>query len=296
MAQFPITDNRSIIDGLNYVLSGPGSLGQDFAGVSSYTSAYLTGNYRSPFSSTTAVPLYVAPINLSNAQQLDSRTIKYTFAVAQSTPPFQLGNGLTVKSVTPSTYNSSSLSAAGYSINQIGVVECTTTYVIVRTVDTITTTLGSYVSGGTVGYTSTDTNNNSTDLDVLVGVTSDQDSVFVSGQLDQIISYTTSTSQDLTVYVDINRYRAFSNNELVNPVLIYEFDETIVEKTYTTTGLTGTGTLPLIETIFANIIDQPGIGQYRYILEVYFETSGALLEVTQDELKLRSITAQVVKP
>jgi hypothetical protein len=203
---------------------------------------------------------------------------------------------LTVKSVTPSTYNSSSLSAAGYSINQIGVVECTTTYVIVRTVDTITTTLGSYVSGGTVGYTSTDTNNNSTDLDVLVGVTSDQDSVFVSGQLDQIISYTTSTSQDLTVYVDINRYRAFSNNELVNPVLIYEFDETIVEKTYTTTGLTGTGTLPLIETIFANIIDQPGIGQYRYILEVYFETSGALLEVTQDELKLRSITAQVVKP
>lgn len=296
MAQFPVTDNKSILDGLNYVLSGPSSLGQDFAGYSEYTSAYLTGNYRAPFSSTTSVPLYVAPINLSNAQQLDNRTIKYTFAVAQATAPFAIGNGLSVSGVTPSTYNSNSLSAAGYSINQIGVVECTTTYVIVRTVDTITTSLGSYVSGGAISYTSTDTNFNSTDLDVLVGVTGNQDSVFVSGQLDQIISYTATGLEDLTVYVDINRYKAVSNNDRVNPVLIYEFDGTLVEKAYTTTGLIGTGSIPLIETVFANIIDQPGVGQYRYILEVYFETGSGLLEVTKDELKLRSITAQVVKP
>ena len=48
MATFPVQSGseQNIIDGLNYVLSGPSGLGQNFAGFSSYTPAWLTGNYR----------------------------------------------------------------------------------------------------------------------------------------------------------------------------------------------------------------------------------------------------------
>lgn len=291
MAQFPVTDQQSIVDGLNYVMSGPGGLGQAFAGVNTYAEGYLTGNFRSPFSSTTTTPLYVAPIALSLAEQLNARTIKYTFASAQPLPPFALGNGLTVTGITPAAYNSANLS-----ITAIGVVECTTTYVIVRNRDVIVGSLGTYVSGGSITYTSMDFQA-STDLDVRVGVTSNLDAVFISAQLDQEITYTVSTAPaDMTVYVDITRFTAVSNNDATNPEFLFDDATTIVSKQYAYTGLTGTGTVPLLETIFVAITDQPGVGLFRYILEVYFETVSGVLEVTEDKLLLRSISTQVIKP
>lgn len=297
MSKFPIEagDTEGVRDAVNYLLSGPGGLGQDFAGFSSYTPAYLTGNFRIPFSQTAPAELYVAPIALSNAQQLDDRTVKYTFASAQLAPPFSLGNGLTASGITPNTYDSSELRDAGYSTTQIGVIECTTTYVIVRTINPITTPLGTYVSGGSITYSSMDTLN-STDCDVRVTVTGGTDRVFISGQLDEVVSYIVPDStEDLTVYVDITRYKAFANNNPVNPDFIFDEPYTVTEKVYTFTGLTGTGTLPLTETVFTAVVDQPPPGYYRYILEVYFTSSGAGLQVTEDELILRSISAQVVK-
>lgn len=298
-AKYPveISDSEGIVDAINYLMSGPAGLGQNFAGFSSYSPVYLTGNFRIPFTQDTTANLYVAPISLSNAEELDDRTIKYTFASAQPSAPFSLGNGLSVDGITPSSYNSSDLSAAGTPITQIGVVECTTTYVIVRTRDPITTPLGTYVSGGTIEYSSMDTYN-STDCDVRVTVTGGTDRVFVSAQLDQLINYEVVTaSADMTVYVAINRYKAFTNNNPVNPDFIFDDRTTIVEKAYEYTGLTGTGSLPLIETVYATIVDEPDPSYYRYILEVYFQTFGATTDiyVTTDELLLRSISAQVVK-
>lgn len=298
-AKYPvdISDQEGIVDAVNYLLSGPAGLGQNFAGFSSYTPAYLTGNFRIPFSQSTPANLYVAPISLSDAEQLDDRTIKYTFSSAQPSAPFSLGNGLTVTGITPSSYNSSDLSAAGTPIVQIGVVECTTTYVIVRTRDPITTPLGTYVSGGSIEYSVMDTYN-STDGDVRVTVTGGTDRVFVSAQLDQLISYDVPTgNHDMTVYVAINRYKAFTNNNPVNPDFIFDDRTTIVEKAYEYIGLNNTGTLPLIETVFTGVLDEPDPGYYRYILEVYFQTFGATTDiyVTQDELRVRSTTAQVVK-
>lgn len=297
MAKFPveISDTEGIVDAVNNLLSGPGGLGQNFAGFSSYAPAYLTGNFRIPFTQDSIADLYVTPINLSNAEQLDDRTIKYTFAAAQPTPPFALGNGLSVTGITPSTYNSSSLSAAGYPITQIGVVECTTTYVIVRTRNAITTPLGSYVSGGQIFYYSMDTYL-STDCDVRVTVTGGTDRVFISGQLDETIGYDIlSGTGNLTVYVALNRYVGVINNDPVNPDYIFDLDETVAEKTYNYTGLTGTGTLDLIETVFATVLDQPAPGYYRYILEVYFEGSTSNVQIVTDEFGLRSISSQVVK-
>lgn len=300
VAKYPVDigDQEGIVDAVNYLLSGPAGLGQNFAGFSSYTPMYLTGNFRIPFTQDTIAELYVAPINLSDAEQLDDRTIKYTFFGAPlASVPFSLGNGLTVAGVTPSSYNSTSLNAAGTPITQIGVVECTDSYVIVRTRDPIITPLGTYVSGGTIKYSSMDAYN-STDCDVRVTVTGGSDRVFIAGQLDQLINYEVLTaSADMTVYVAINRYKAFTNNNPVNPDYIFDDRTTIVEKAYEYTGLTGTGTIPLIETVFASFVDEPDPAYYRYILEVYFETFGATtdIQVTSDELLLRSISAQVVK-
>lgn len=300
---YPVTGTTAdIVEGLNYVLSGPGGLGQNFAGFSAYETAYLTGNFRIPFSQSTTAKLYVAPIALSNAQQIDSRTIKYTFAALQPSAPFQLGNGLTVTGVTPSTYNSLSLKNAGTSINQIGVIECTTAYVIVRTVSNITTALGTYVSGGSIEYSSMDVYN-STDCDVRVTVQGGQERVFISAQANQTISYTATTASDVNIYVEISRYTATLTNDTANQEFTFEGPDTISSRKYSYVGVTGSGVYPL-ETIFTSVIDiptdpdtgKPQPGYYRYILEVYFEVISGDIQVTEDALSLRSITAQVVKP
>lgn len=298
MAQFPVSDNQGIQDGLNYVLSGPTGQGQNFAGFSSYAEGYLTGNFRVPFTQTSPVDLYVAGISLSNAQQLDDRTIKYTFTSAQPTPPFALGNGLYVTGITPTNWNSADLKNAGYSIYTIGVVECTTTYVIVRTVAAISGTLPAYISGGTISYSSMAVSN-STDCDVRIVVAGGQDQVVLSAQLNQAISYTATGTADMTVYVDINRYLGSPNDDPVNPEFVFGDQTLITEKAYTYTGLTGTGALSLLETIFVSVVDTPPPGFYRYIVEVYFEdtsSAGNSIEVTEDLLTLRSLSAQVIKP
>jgi hypothetical protein len=300
-AKFPVDigDDEGILDAVNYLLSGPAGLGQNFSGFSSYDPVkYLTGNFRIPFSQLTPASLYVGPISISNATQLDDRTIQYDFAGAPLiSAPFSLGNGLNITGVSPSSYNSVDLTAAGTSIQQIGVVECTDSYVIVRTVSPITTPLGSYSSGGSIVYSVMDSYN-STDCDVRVTVTGGTDRVFISGQLDQLINYEVLTANaDMTVYVAIRRFKAFPNDNPTNPDYIFQPDGTVVEKTYPYIALTGTGTLPLIETVFTSIVDQPPPGYYRYIIEVYFQTFGVSTDiyVTSDELRLRSISAQVVK-
>ena len=48
MSKYPVEvgDDEGIADSLNYLLSGPGGLGQNFKGFSSYAPTYLTANYR----------------------------------------------------------------------------------------------------------------------------------------------------------------------------------------------------------------------------------------------------------
>lgn len=298
-AKFPVelSDQEGIVDAVNYLLSGPAGLGQNFAGFSSYATAYLTGNFRIPFTQIALPELYVAPIALSNAEQLDSRTIKYTFASAQPTPPFALGNGLTVTGIDPINYNSSDLGNAGTGITQIGVVECTTTYVIVRTVTAITGTFPAYVSGGDIEYSTTGNFFNSTDCNARVTVTGGQDRVFISGQLDNLISYAVQSDPAILTYtVALNRYVGSLNTDPTNPDYTFEYQSTVAAKVYTYTGLSGTGTLPLVETVFSTFIDEPDPGFYWYILEVKFRNNlGGDMQVTSSEFGLRGLSAQVVK-
>lgn len=307
MSQFPINSPEGVYEAVNYLASGPAASGQIFNGFNAFKpldpadDQYLTGNFRLPFSQVGTASLYVPPISLSNAEQLDNRTIKYTFSSPQASPPFSLGNGITIENVTPSTYDSSSLSAAGYSAYQIGVVQCTTTYVIVRTRSPINTDLGTYVSGGTVKYyIAADVDNSaytSTDCDIRINVNGNTDKVAVNGQLNQTISYDViSGPSDFTVWVAINRYRGFPNNDPVNPDYLFDKEATIAREIYYYTGLTGTGTIDT-STVFQTVLDTPGLGYYRYILEVVFEypTGGVEVQVSTDLLGLRSISAQTGK-
>jgi hypothetical protein len=282
MAKYPVEigDDEGTADALNYLLSGPAGLGQNFAGFSSYTPAYLTGNFRKPYSQTGVAQLYVAPISCSSAVQLDDRTFQYNFSVPQATPPFSNGNNIRGDGWTNDFYNGNQ--------GVIGVVVCTTTYVIFRT-NTYYPGIGDDFTGGTVSLNRNDALC-STDCNARVTVSGGTDRVFISGQLDQTLGYT--GSGDMVVTVQVNRYYGIINNNPINPDYIFLFDGTVAEKVYSYTGLTTGSTL--IETIFSTIVDQPKPNYYWYILEVTFTPTGSLI-VNTDTLGLRSLSAQVVK-
>ena len=287
MSQFPVeaADTEGILDGLNYLLSGPGGLGQDFGGFGSFDIKYLTGNFRVPYSSTIPVNLYVAPIALGTSTQLSGDTFEYEFAVPQASAPFVQGQTVVIAGVTDSYYDGT--------YDKIGVVQCTTTSVIVRSV-------GQFLpiqppsTGGTATVSSMD-ELESTDCNVKVVITGGTDRVFISSQLNAIISYAATVASDLTVTVQINRYVGFPNTDPVNPGFLFNFDETVSQRQYQYTGLTGTGNLPL-EAIFSTFPDANILpGYYWYLQEFLFEQTGGDLQVTQCALGLRSTTAQVVK-
>ena len=78
MSKYPVEvgDDEGINDALNYLLSGPGGLGQFFKGFNSYSPTYLTANFRPPFTQSGIANLFVAPIALSTSEWVDGRTFK----------------------------------------------------------------------------------------------------------------------------------------------------------------------------------------------------------------------------
>jgi len=188
------------------------------------------------------------------------------------------------------------------SYDPIGVATCTTTYVIARTADPYT--VPGPGSGGTVKLFNTSAVPKvyalSTDCNAKIVVNGGNDRVFISAQLNNRISYLATTSSDLSYAVAINRYIGSPNTDPANPGYFFEFDKLIAKRVYTGTGftgLTGTGTLPNIETIFTNFPDQNITpAYYWYIMDVSFQvTNGGDLQVTQSELGLRSMSTQTVK-
>lgn len=302
---YPATSTQQgILDGLNYVLSGPGGLGQDYSwfndnGLQQYD---LTGNYRLPFTQISyndphvpGINLYVAPISLSTSEMIDGRTFKFTFASSTGTAQFVPGQGITVSGVADSFYNDSYIT--------IGVVECTDTYVTVRTSDTYAIQAPS--TGGTVGLNSMDFLT-STDCNGRVTVTGGQQGVIISTQLNAELFVNSGTTGSYYYQVSINRYKAISNNDPTNPDFLFVPDnepingiprppQTLAFKEVLI-PVTSLITSSEQETIFTSIIDQPGIGYYWYILEVKFiDNSGGNI-VTNMILNQRSFTAQVFKP
>ena len=288
MPQFPVSDAEGIQDGLNYVLSGPSGTGQNFASFGAGTLGDLTGNFRPPYTilnatTTPAVDLYVAPIALSTAEMLDERTWRYTYTTPLAQPAFQLGQPITVTGVADPYYDGP--------FTAIGVIESTTTYVIARSQESYTVVANS--TGGTVELDTMDTRI-STDCNAKVTVTSAQDRVVLSAQLNNTIYVDAAALPGSLVYtVEINRYVASPTNDVANPDFRFNYDATVIskKKTITTTVVQQ----PEEETLFINFIDQPGPGYYWYILEVKFKDLVTGQIVTNSQAALRSFTAQVLK-
>jgi hypothetical protein len=374
MSQFPINyneqDSDSVVDAVNYVLSGPSGLGQNFSGLSGYNNTYLTGNGRAPFtiasvsvnalggSGATTVTvdsiegiregywvnnasgtigtgaqvavggidantktitltvansgpvsglvtfyekqyadLYVAPVVITTITWLSPYNIRINFA-AQPSPPFELGNNVRV--------SGSSVGIYDYYYTGAGVIECTTTYAIVKSTRSISNP--GVGLGGTVFFTSTiqppvgtavPAPNDWVQTDCVANatVTGATDRVFISGQVNQRISYAAVTPSNLRLTVAINRYTNINIGSPQTPELRRIFDTTIAQRSYLFSGLTGTGTLATQESVFNTFIDEPSPGFYTYRLELLFRVvnSTGNMEVTRDAIDVRTLSTQVVK-
>ena len=102
-AKYPVevSDQEGIADALNYLLSGPAGLGQNFDGVSvSNDIAYLRPTFREPFTvpiTTTLDPALYLSVPASDAVPvgaLPTQEITVTFATPFTDAPFQFGDKL----------------------------------------------------------------------------------------------------------------------------------------------------------------------------------------------------------
>jgi hypothetical protein len=284
MAQYTNVTDYTLQDNLNYLLSGPSGLGQNFAGFNAFTDVYLTGTFRQPYTvptTTSPAPSWYSQETITGITVIDSKTIQVSYA-ATATPPFNVGDTVTLAGVTPDFYNGDYVS---------GVVSSTTTETVLQTQQSYT--WPAYVSGGTA----TKDNSNSyqsTDCNARVTVYGPTDRVFVSAQLQLDYTYTCTGASEWNVYVAINRYRG--EIDITRPRsgdFIFQYDQLITEETFNFTS-SASGSESLTAT-FTNAVDVPTFGYYWYILEIYFEP------VSGDPLPdvftagLRALSAQAVR-
>jgi hypothetical protein len=319
MSQYPVADSAGIIEGVNYLLSGPSGSGQNFDGYKSYVPEYVTSYFRAPF----VLPKFdedgnvivanqertkwsSSPISISTITPIDEFNFQVNFASAQPTAPYSIGQGLFI---TGSTATGSAPGFYNAYWTPPGVVTCSTTAVVIRTNQPYTLPTG---TGGVIRLDASDSYV-STAGNGRVKVFGPNDRVFVSGEINFDYDYTSNAAGSLDVYASINRYVGFiDTQDPVNNELRFLGPDTIVEKLHTITiPGSGTGTITNEEFFFTTLIDSPtytvtqngqpvikGYGFYWYILELFFVSdneSGAIVLPTQVTTNYLSFTAQVIK-
>jgi hypothetical protein len=296
MAQFPIEigDDAATNEAVNYLLSGPAGLGQNFQGFSQYLPAYIRPSTRQPWNlpitvgdPPTAQPLNPSiyldiPINNITVPTNPGQQIVCTFTTPQATAPFNYGDQIDLAGVTPSFYDGSYTTFS-----------CTTTTVTLFTSGTYT--WPAYVSGGSVGRNYMNYPN-STDCNARVTVAGPTDQVFVSAQLDLSYEYECFNNISYDVIVRISRGKGFPDSTPGSNDFLFADFTTISEKTFSKTVTVGTGTDSL-EAIFTTVLDGPNLdfGYYWYILEVEFVADITDVTIGRATTGLRSLTAQVIK-
>jgi hypothetical protein len=299
MAQFPIEidDSQAINEAINYLLSGPAGLGQNFQGFSAYLPAYIRPSGKQPWSLdilSTLNPSFYLNIPINDVQPVGGATsqfVKFVFTSAQPTAPFQYGDSLETDNIVaggvdPNFYNDSWT-----------VYSSTTTDVTVVT--SIAYTWPAYVSGGDVGRNFMNYGQD-TDCNARVTVAGPTDQVFVSAQLDLSWEYDCTTGNDYNVVVSITRLRGFPDPTPGNNDYLFADTVVVSEKTFYKTVTPGTGTQDL-EAIFTTVLDGPNLdfGYYWYILTVKFVMPQTVapfdITIGKATTRLRSLTAQSIK-
>jgi hypothetical protein len=288
MATYPIGagDTANILEAVNYVASGPSGLGQQLQGFSSYTPTNLTGNFRVPFTATGA-SMYVAPIPLVSSEWLDDYTWKYTFAAAQPSAPFALGSPVRVTGVTPSDFN-------GYFL-RIGVVECSTTYVICRE-QTSYPNPGVVGTGGQIELNVVDAVNNgegaelSTDANAFVSIDGGNSLVSVTAQVDispfdYAVLYTDYpvVVTELDIYVLIYRYVAINVGTIPNPQYRFIPDKIVSQQLIYNAAITDyTQGVPLTYNFISGTSDALSGGIYTSVSPSSTSGFGSNARITLD--------------
>jgi hypothetical protein len=299
MATFPIevSDDEGIVDAVNYLLSGPSGLGQNFQGYSAYLPSYIRPSGRQPWSlpfDTTLDPSVYLSLIITNITIVGGNPSAYllvTFAASYSDPPFQFGDKLDIAGVIE-TGSDEPLNNTGFVV-----FSCTNTTVTVGyNGDFPVKTWNTYVSGGTIDR---DFLNYPlfTDCNGRVTVSGATTQVFISAQINLSWEYTCTVPGDYDVVVFIGRLRGFPSATPGSAEYLFADEVLVSEKTFTKTATIGTGTDSL-ESIFSTVLDGPNLdfGYYWYILQTQFNVLGSY-DVTIGKVTtgLRSLTAQVIK-
>lgn len=277
-----ISDQEGIADALNYLLSGPAGLGQNFDGFSDYNPLIIRPTFARPFTlpvNTTLDPSWYLRLPITNITVPTNPGPGFVvnFTGTYTEPPFQFGDRLRVQGVTPDYFDD-----AYY------VLSSTTSSVTLYYDPNRTFTWPAYVSGGELvrDYSNFPV---STDCLAEVQVDSATQRIFITAQVEftyeilfesipPLPSYYTAT--DFDIVVQVNRY-VISRNANGNQV--YNFQKTVSQKIIPDSY--GSTTAGNAQAIFTTVIDQQlNFGSYAYILEISFVTKPRLSNGTSPGL------------
>jgi hypothetical protein len=299
MSQYPILTDQGVLEAVNYLASGPSGLGQNFDGFSAYQPAYVTGNFRQPFTVSTATSAppnwYIPPVSINSISSPDGQTVTWNFASTQPTAPFTNGLQLTGAGFTPSFYNG----------GDGGVVACTTSTVTTQFSKSYAP-LDPITVYGTLNFQAyLDSNGNpqpvSTDCNARVTVTGPTERVFINSQLTLTSGYTCTTASTFMVTVQIDRYRGSVNTFAGSTDYFFNLDTAAADggivslQSHTYSVGPGSGTVDTGQNIFTTVIDQPDFGYYWYIADIVWTPLTGNAVPKLQTVGLRSLTAQVIK-
>jgi len=305
VAKYPVDvgDKEGITDAVNYLLSGPSGLGQNFQGFADYLPSYLRPSTKQPWSlpiTTGLNPSIYLDIPINNAFPCDttgtttpsqvSAYIRLDFTTPQATAPFQYGDTLNIINVVDDGSGDSQYNYPGYLV-----FSSTTTYVIL-TYKFNVYTWAVYISGGDVAR---DRMNDflDTDCNARVTVEGPTTQVFISAQINLAWDIIVNTPHTYNVIVQINRSRGFPSQTPGSNEFLFANTVTVSERTFVRPG-TSSGAEAL-EAIFTTVLDTPSFGYYWYILSVKFAMPTLVaphdVEIGKVVTGLRSLTAQVIK-
>ena len=305
MAKFPVeyTDDEGVVDAVNYLLSGPSGLGQNFEGYSAYLPAYLRPASRQPWSlpidSTLDPSVYlIIPINNITIVGSNPATLfTMTFTTPLINAPFQFGDRIDISDVVE-TGGDTSYNDTGYTV-----FSCTNTEVVVGYYSGgiwNSYNYPTYISGGNIGR---DFLNYiiDTDCNAHVTVSGATQQVFVSAQINLEWEYNCTDTTTYNAKVRIGRLSGFPSATPGSNEYLFQDEVLITEKNNYFIVNPGSSTQRL-EAIFTTVLDGPNLnfGYYWYILEVYFEVDDLAYPVYPVTIgkvttTLRSLTAQVIK-
>jgi hypothetical protein len=309
MSQFPVSTQDGVYQSLNYLLSGPSNSGQSIRGSSSNVATALSENI---VDQTTGQIVNSSPI-VTNFLQPYLTDLQSRVGVTGGTDRVLLSAQLN------NTYTYTTTA------------DCTLQYTVFinryRAQQNTNTTYDDFLfffdkTVASQAYTSTLL----TSQDGLVAVTATGTKIAytqpASGSLvlpvDQTltgVNATTGTGVDAVINVKIAYGTAGSYNNtnteitVISPGANWSIGDTIVipgaslggatpanNLTLTVTGTSfGSGPSVTQETIFTNVVDEPGLGFYLYAVEVQWYALTGAIDIDTSSLGVRSLSAQVLK-